>query len=108
MQMRWNIHLLDVKTTFLNGLIKEEVYIYQPEGFETFDRESHVCILKRVLYGVKQAPHACYMNIENYFIRLGFTKSEADANLYHIVVEGENFIVVLYNGVQCFSKPRKA
>eukprot|EP00253_Pinus_taeda_P007144 PITA_07144 len=55
-QMGWKVHHMDVKTTFLNGEIEEEVYIEQPEGFETFNRESHVCQLKRALYGLKQAP----------------------------------------------------
>jgi hypothetical protein len=95
-QMGWKIHQMDVKTTFLNGVIEEEVYIEQPEGFETFDRESHVCRLKRALYGLKQAPRAWYTRIDNYLTRLGFTKSEADANLYHIVVEGKLLIIVLY------------
>ena len=87
---------MDVKTTFLNGKIEEEVYIEQPEGFETFDRESHVCRLKRDLHGLKQAPCAWYTKINNYFTGLGFTKSEADANLYHIMVEGKPLIIVLY------------
>eukprot|EP00253_Pinus_taeda_P027206 PITA_27206 len=87
-QMGWKIHQTDVKIAFLNGKIKEEVYIEQPEGFETFDREAHVCRLKRALYGLKQAPRAWYTKIDNYFTGLGFTKSEADANLYHIMVEG--------------------
>eukprot|EP00253_Pinus_taeda_P016916 PITA_16916 len=87
---------MDVKTTFLNGKIEEEVYIEQPEGFETFDHESHVCRLKRALYRLKQAPHAWYTRINNYFTFLGFTKSEADANLYHIMVEGKPLIIVLY------------
>jgi hypothetical protein len=95
-QMGWHIYQMDVKTTFLNGIIEEEVYIEQPEGFETFDRESHVCRLKRALYGLKQAPHSWYTRIDNYFIGLGFTKSEADANLYQIVVEGKILIIVLY------------
>jgi hypothetical protein len=72
------------------------VYIEQPEGFETFERESHVCRLKRALYGLKQAPRAWYTQIDNYFTGLGFTKSEADANLYQIVVEGKILIIVLY------------
>eukprot|EP00253_Pinus_taeda_P006304 PITA_06304 len=95
-QMGWKIHQMDVKTAFLNGNIEEEVYIEQPEGFETFDRESHVCRLKRALYELKQAPRAWYTRIDNYFTRLGFTKSEADANLYHIMVEGKQLIIVLY------------
>ena len=87
---------MDVKTTFLNGEIEEEVYIEQPEGFETLDRESHVCRLKQTSYGLKQAPCAWYTRIDNYFTGLGFTKSEADANLYHIVMEGKLLIIMLY------------
>eukprot|EP00253_Pinus_taeda_P002823 PITA_02823 len=95
-QMGWKIHQMDVKTAFLNGKIEEEVYIEQPEGFETFDRESHVCRPKRALYGLKQAPHAWYTRINNYFTGLGFTKSEAHVNLYHIIVDGKLLIIVLY------------
>ena len=89
---------MDVKTTFLNGMIEEEVYIKQPEGFETMDHESHVCRLKRALYGLKQAPHASYTRLDSYFTRLGFMKNEADVNLYHIVVESKLLIIVLYVG----------
>ena len=94
--MGWKIHQMDVKTTFLSGQIEEEVYIEEPKGFETFDRESHVYKLKRALYGLKQAPCAWYTRIDNYFNGLGFTKSEADANLYHIMVKGKQLIIVLY------------
>ena len=87
--MGWHIHQMDVKTAFLNGIIEEEVYIEHTEGFEIFSSESHACRLKRVLYGLKQEPRAWYTWIDNYFTRLGFTKSEADANLYQIVVEGK-------------------
>ena len=81
---------------FLNGVLEEEVYIEQPEGFKIFSSESHVCRLKRELYGLKQAPRAWYTQIDSYFTRLGFAKSEADPNLYHIVVEGKILIIVLY------------
>ena len=81
---------------FLNGKIEQEVYIEQPEGFKTFDRESHACQLKRPLYGLKQAPFAWYAKINSYFNGLGFTKSEEDVNLYHIMVEGKPLIIVLY------------
>jgi hypothetical protein len=55
-----------------------------------------VCRLKRALYGLKQAPRAWYTWIDNYFTGLGLTKSEADANLYQILVEGKLLIIVLY------------
>ena len=45
-QMGWNIHHMDVKTAFLNGIIEEEVYIEQPKGFEIFGSDSHLCRLK--------------------------------------------------------------
>jgi hypothetical protein len=40
--MKWKIHQMDVKTTFLNGVVEEEVYMEQPQGFETHDRKTHV------------------------------------------------------------------
>jgi hypothetical protein len=95
-QMGWRIHQMDVKTMFLNGIIEEEVYIKHLEGFDTFDKESHVGRLKRELYGLKQAPCAWYTRIDNYFTGLGFTKSEEDANLYQIMVEGKILIIILY------------
>ena len=52
--MKWKIHQMDVKTSFLNGAVEEEVYVEQPLGFKTHDKESHVCRLKKSLYGLKQ------------------------------------------------------
>jgi hypothetical protein len=51
--MGWRVHQMDVKTTFLIGEIEEEVYIEQPYGFMTHEKESHVCRLKKSLYGIK-------------------------------------------------------
>ena len=48
------------KDPFLNGIIEEEVYIEQPEGFIVHEKESHVCKLKKRLYGLKQATRAWY------------------------------------------------
>ena len=59
-KMGWQIHQMDVKTAFLNGIIHEEVYIEQPQGFEMHGRESHVCRLKKALYDLKQTPRAWY------------------------------------------------
>ena len=87
---------MDVKTTFLNGEIEEEVYIEQPEGFEVHGKETHVCRLKKALYGLKQAPRAWYGRIDGFLMKLGFIKSDVDSNLYYKVVEGDTLILVLY------------
>ena len=49
----WKLHQMDVKTTFINGKIDEEVYIEQPEGFVTHGDKSHVCKQRKALYGLK-------------------------------------------------------
>jgi len=51
--MDWKLHQMDVKIAFLNGVIEEEVYIEQPEGFVVHGSDSHVCHLKKALYGLK-------------------------------------------------------
>jgi hypothetical protein len=74
----------------------EEVYIEQPQGFEVNGKESHVCRLKKALYGLKQAPRAWYSKIDGYLQSMGFTKSEANPNLYYIFVGIDLLILVLY------------
>lgn len=92
LELGWRIHQMDVKSTFLN----EEVYLEQPHGFKVHDRELHVCRLKKALYGLEQAPRAWYYRINNYLQSMGFTKSEADSNLYFILAGSEILILVLY------------
>ena len=94
--MGWKLHQMDVKTTFLNGEIEEEVYIEQPKGFELHGRETHVCKLKKALYGLKQAPRSWYARIDSYLQGLGFSKSIVDSNLYIKVVKNQPLILVLY------------
>ena len=72
---------MDVKTAFLNGVLEEEVYVAQPQGFETQDRKTHVCRLKKALYGLKQAPRTWYGRIDRFLKSLGFTKSKAYCRL---------------------------
>ena len=94
--MKWNLHHMNVKTTFLNGVIEEEVYIEQPQGFKVEGRRTHVCKLKKALYGLKQAPRDWYGRIYSFLRSLEFAKSKADTNLYFKVTDDEPVILLLY------------
>jgi len=87
---------MDVKTTFFHGSLKEEVYVEQPEGFKVQDCKTHVCKLKKSLYGLKQAPTAWYARIDSYLMKLGFTRSKANLNLYFKVEKDKPLILILY------------
>jgi hypothetical protein len=95
-KMKWKLHHMDVKTTFLNGVIEEEVYIEQPQGFEVEDIKTHVCRLKKTMYGLKKTPRAWYGIIDSFLTSLGFTKSKDDSNLYFKVMNDEPIIFLFY------------
>jgi hypothetical protein len=94
--MKWKLYQMDVKTTFLNGVIEEYVYIEQPQGFEVEYRKTRVFRLKKAMYGLKQAPRAWYGRIDSFLMGLGFTKSKVDSNLYFKVMNDEPVIFLLY------------
>jgi hypothetical protein len=94
--MGWRLHQMDVKTAFLNGVIEEELYIEKPQGFEVHPKETHVCRLRKALYGLKKYPRAWYERIDSYLTRLGFSKSHVDPNIYYKVVNNAPVILLLY------------
>ncbi|GKA57229.1 retrovirus-related pol polyprotein from transposon TNT 1-94, partial [Tanacetum coccineum] len=68
------IYHMDVKTTFLNGLLKEEDYVSKPKGFIDPDHPEKFYHLRKALYGLKQAPRAWYDELLNILMSKGFTK----------------------------------
>ena len=71
-------------------------YALRSLGFETLDRETHVCKLKKAMYGLKQAPRTWYGRIDSFLSSLGFTKSKAYSNLYYKVEYGNPMMLLLY------------
>ncbi|GJU17741.1 retrovirus-related pol polyprotein from transposon TNT 1-94 [Tanacetum coccineum] len=77
-----NITFIKLKTAFLNGELKEEVYVHQPEGFVDPERPHHVYRLKKALYGLKQAPRAWYDTLSKFLLAQGFSKGVVDPTLF--------------------------
>ena len=68
-----------MKTAFLHGELEEEIFMKQPEGFEVKGKESHVCRLKKSLYGLKQSPRQWYKKFDLFMLSHNFTRSSYDS-----------------------------
>ena len=90
------IKQFDVKTAFLNGEIKERVYIKQPTGYEVKGKEHLVCRLHRSLYGLKQSPRCWNEKFNDFLVSLGFTRSSTDLCIYSATFDSAYTIICLY------------
>eukprot|EP00253_Pinus_taeda_P011834 PITA_11834 len=95
-QHKWTVYQMDVKSTFLNGVLKEEVYVTQLPGYEIEGQADKVYRLKKALYGLKQAPRAWYSRIDAYLLNNGFDKCDGEPTLYIKESEGKILIIILY------------
>jgi hypothetical protein len=93
---RFKVYQMDVKSSFLNGYLNEEVYMEQPEGFELSDNPNLVCKLKKALYGLKQAPCAWYHRLDTYLKDKGFKRGIVENNLYIKIEDNDLLIVLVY------------
>ena len=84
---------MDVKTAFLNGYLKEEVYVKNPPGFEDSAHPEHVYALDKALYGLKQAPRAWYDRLTQFLLSNGFKRRIVDKTLF--LLEHENNILAV-------------
>ncbi|GKF75631.1 retrovirus-related pol polyprotein from transposon TNT 1-94 [Tanacetum coccineum] len=73
---------MDVKTAFLNGNLREEVYVSQPDGFVDPDKPNYVYKLKKALYGLKQAPRAWYDMLSSFLLSNDFSKGSVNPTLF--------------------------
>jgi hypothetical protein len=92
----FKLYQMDVKSAFLNGPIKEEVYVEQPPGFEDSEYPSHVYKLSKALYGLKQAPRAWYECLRDFLITNGIKVGKADPTLFTKTIDKDLFICQIY------------
>ncbi|GJZ29585.1 retrovirus-related pol polyprotein from transposon TNT 1-94 [Tanacetum coccineum] len=88
---------MDMKTAFLHGTLKEDVYVCQPEGFIDADHPSHVYKLKKALYGLKQAPKAWYDELSKFLQQNHFFKGTIDPTLFIRCFDDDILVVQLTN-----------
>ncbi|GKC95543.1 retrovirus-related pol polyprotein from transposon TNT 1-94, partial [Tanacetum coccineum] len=97
------VYQMDVKTAFLNGPLKEEVYVNQLDGFVDPHHPDKVYHLKKALYGLKQAPRAWYDELSNFLVSKGFSKGSINSTLF-ITKKGKDILLVqIYVDVITFS-----
>ncbi|GJS95172.1 retrovirus-related pol polyprotein from transposon TNT 1-94 [Tanacetum coccineum] len=94
--MNMVVYQMDVKITFLNGNLREEVYVSQPDGFVDKDNPNHVYKLKKALYGLKQAPRTWYDMLSSFMISQDFSKGLVDPTLFIHRDDKELLLVQIY------------
>jgi hypothetical protein len=92
----FRLYQMVVKSAFLNGQIKEEVYVEQPPGFEDDRYPDHVYKLSKALYGLKQAPRAWYECLRDFLIANAFKVGKADPTLFTKTCDGDLFVCQIY------------
>ncbi|CAL2256156.1 unnamed protein product [Prunus armeniaca] len=80
--LRFKLHQMDVKSTFLNGVLQEEVYVEQPIGFKYPYNPDNVYHLRKALYGLKQAPRAWYDLLSSYLLNKWYVRGAIDKTLF--------------------------
>nr|GEX02240.1 putative ribonuclease H-like domain-containing protein [Tanacetum cinerariifolium] len=94
--MGFMVYQMDVKSAFIYGTIEEEVYVYQPLGFEEPDHPDKVYKVVKALYGLHQAPRAWYETLANYLLENGFQRGKIDQTLFIKRQKGDILLVHIY------------
>ena len=94
--LKFKLYQMDVKTAFLNRLLKEDVYVTQPKGFIDSHFPDHVLYLKKALYGLKQAPRTWSDRLTQYLVSHGFPRGKVDQTLFIRKEDGEWIVTQVY------------
>ncbi|CAM8927908.1 unnamed protein product [Rhodiola kirilowii] len=95
-QFGFKLHQMDVKTAFLNGYLKEEIFVEQPPGFEDPERQDCVYVLDKAVYGLKQAPRVWYERLSEYLLAHGYERGKVDKTLFLLRTNKHLLIVQVY------------
>ncbi|GKF30153.1 putative ribonuclease H-like domain-containing protein, partial [Tanacetum coccineum] len=98
---------MDVKSAFLYGKVKEEVYVCQPLGFEDLDFLDRVYNVEKALYGLHQAPKAWYKTLSSYLLDNGFQRGKIDKTLFIKRHKGDILLVQVYVDDIIFGSTKK-
>lgn len=89
----WKIKQLDINNAFLNGSLKETVFMHQPMGFVDSTKPNHICKLSKAIYGLEQAPRAWFDSLKNALLSWGFQNTKSDTSLF--ILKGKDHIIFL-------------
>ncbi|KAM2204349.1 hypothetical protein ACFX1S_023996 [Malus domestica] len=94
--LKFKLYQMDVKSAFLNGFLREEVYVEQPAGFKDPFHPDHVYRLKKAMYGLKQAPRTWYERLSSHLLQKGYIRGAIDKTLFVKKVNSDLIVAQVY------------
>jgi histone deacetylase 1/2 len=94
--LSWEVRQLDINNAFLNGNLKENVFMHQPEGYIDQTKPHHICRLNKAIYGLKQAPRAWFDRLRHTLLSWGFQNTKSDPSLFVLKEADHTTFLLIY------------
>jgi len=91
--LNWDVRQLDINNAFLNGKLKETIFMHQLEGYIDPTKPNYICKLSKAIYGLKQALRAWFDSLRGTLLKWGFQNTKSDSSLF--ILRGTNHIIFL-------------
>src|SRR6266436_2490008 len=89
----WHIRQMDIKSVYLNSILSEDIYMWQPKGYEERGSEGKIAKLKKGLYSLKQAGQEWYATLHDFLVQLGFRCMHADHSVF-VFEQGPSIVII--------------